>query len=442
MSQALTAMPLRPTRRMLALALALLPVAVLPTLLGGALWPIWASALGGLVLVFAADALLALPVRRLRADVSAPSQLYIGEADETTVALEAAGGSADVHGVLDLDPEWLPTEGARTRLAASPVLRFPLRARRRGALSLDQLWLRWTGPLGLSERRAVLPLHRSVAVVPNLRAVHQAGIRFFSARDPWAGLRVERYVGDGSEFETLREYVRGMDHRAIDWKSSARHRKLLCAEFRAERNHQVVVALDTGHLMSEPLGGMPRLDHAISAALLLSYVSLHTGDRVGLFAFDQRVRAWSAPAGSLGAFSRLEAQSAELEYSSGETNFTLGLAELSTRLARRSLVVLFTDFTDTVTAELMVENVARIARKHLVLFVALRDPALAELSRAEPAALPDVYRAVVADDLLRERDLVLRRIARLGVHCIDALPEHAGPRLIDRYLEVKRRELV
>lgn len=442
MSQALSALPLRPTRRMLAFSLVLLPVALVPTLLGGALWAIWAAALSGLALLFVADALLALPVRRLRAEVTAPAQLYIGESDETTVALEAPGTRARIRGVLDLDPEWLPIPPVVAALVGAPILRFPLRARRRGALVLEQLWLRWTGPLGLSERRAVLPLGRTVAVVPNLRAVHQAGIRFFSARDPWAGLRVERYVGDGSEFETLREYVRGMDHRAIDWKSSARHRKLLCAEFRAERNHQVVVALDTGHLMSEPLGGMPRLDHAISAALLLAYVSLHTGDRVGLFAFDQRMRAWSAPAGSLGAFSRLEAQSAELDYSSGETNFTLGLAELATRLARRSLVVLFTDFTDTVTAELMVENLARIARKHLVLFVALRDPALAALSRQAPDALPDVYRAVVADDLLRERDLVLRRIQRLGVHCIDALPEHAGPRLIDRYLEVKRREMV
>src|SRR5262249_29258585 len=155
-----------------------------------------------------------------------------------------------------------------------------------------------------------------------------------------SGLKVERYLGDGSEFDALREHVPGMDRRAIDWKASARHRALLGREFRAERNHQLVLAIDTGHLMAEPLGGMPKLDHAVNAALLLAYFGLRTGDRVGLFGFDSEVRAFAAPAAGVRAFPRLQRASAALEYGTAETNFTLGLAELSSRLSRRSLVVL------------------------------------------------------------------------------------------------------
>src|SRR5205814_2199952 len=197
--------------------------------------------------------------------------------------------------------------------------------------------------------------------------------------------------------------VPGLDHRAIDWKSSARHRKLLCQEFRAERNHQVVVAVDAGQLMAEPVAGVPKLDHAINAAILLGWFCLRTGDRVGLLGFDERVRTWSEPAGGMHTFHRLQAMSAEIDYRRVETNFTLTMAELSTRLKRRSLVVLFTDFLDTVTAELMIENVTRLARRHLVLFAALDDPSLGTRSHARPRALATLHQPVGGRDCARER---------------------------------------
>jgi uncharacterized protein (DUF58 family) len=281
-----------------------------------------------------------------------------------------------------------------------------------------------------------------VSVVPNLRPVRAAALRFFGSRELVAGVQVERFVGDGSEFDALVEWVPGLDARAISWKASARHRKLLCQEFRAERNHQVILALDTGHLMAEPLGGVPRLDHAVTAALLLAHVSLRLGDRVGLYGFDRAARAWAEPQGGLGSFARLKALSAQLDYSTDETNFTLGLTELSARLRRRSLVVVFTDFVDTVTAELMVENLSRLARRQLVVFVALRDPALEEVALAAPRRLGDVYRSVVASDFVRERERVVARLRRAGVQCVDAAPAEVSARLVNRYLDIKRREAI
>jgi uncharacterized protein (DUF58 family) len=301
--------------------------------------------------------------------------------------------------------------------------------------------LRWTGPLGLIERKAALAIDRTVAVVPNLGAVRAVALRMFADRNFMAGLKVERYLGDGSEFESLHEYVPGLDHRAIDWKASARHRRLLCQEFRAERNHQVVLAVDAGQLMSEPLAGVPKLDHAINAALLLGWFCLRTGDRVGMLGFDEQVRQWSEPAGGMHAFGRLQATSAEVEYRPVETNFTRALAELSTRLRRRSLVVLFTDFLDTVTAQLMIDNVTRLARRHLVMFVAVRDPSLETRSLARPRSLDVLHEAVVAGDFARERHVVLERLRRIGAHCLDATPGDFSMTLVNRYLDLKRREL-
>jgi uncharacterized protein (DUF58 family) len=304
------------------------------------------------------------------------------------------------------------------------------------------LHLRWRGPLGLVERLAVVPVDRPVPVVPNLGAVRAIALRAFANRELMTGLKVERYLGDGSEFESLREYVPGLDHRTIDWKASARHVKLLCQEFRAERNHQVVLALDAGQLMTEPLDGVPRLDHAINASLLLAWMGLRTGDRVGLVAFDERVRTWLSPLGGVHNFPRLQRLTAEITYRPVETNFTLSLAEVTGRLRRRSLIVLVTDFLDTVTAELMVENVLRLSRRHLVLFVTLRDPGIERRALAAPRSLATLQQAVVAEDFVRERQVVIERLRRAGVHCIDATPAQFSVQLLNRYLEIKRRELI
>ena len=291
------------------------------------------------------------------------------------------------------------------------------------------------------ERRVEIAVDKKIGVVPNLGVVRAIALRMFADRSFMAGLKVERYLGDGTEFESLREYVPGLDHRAIDWKASARHRKLLCQEFRAERNHQVVLAVDAGQLMAEPVAGVPKLDHAINAAMLLGWFCLRTGDRVGLLAYDEKVVQWSEPQGGMHTFHRLQALGAEIDYKRVETNYTLTLADLSTRLKRRSLVVLFTDFLDTVTAELMIENVSRLARRHLVLFVAVKDPNLDKRALARPRTLDTLHQAVVATDFMRERNIVLERLRRAGAHCIDATPGDFSMALVNRYIEIKRREL-
>jgi uncharacterized protein (DUF58 family) len=267
-------------------------------------------------------------------------------------------------------------------------------------------------------------------------------LRFLTDREFRAGLRIERYKGDGTEFDSLKEYAPGDDHRSVDWKATARHKKLVARQFRAERNHQVVIAVDTGHLMSEPLAGIPKVDHAINAALLLAYVSLRAGDRVGLATFDSRFGLYVEPKGGLRGFDVLSRMGAQVDYSDRETNFTLGLTSISQRLSRRSLIVVLTDFVDTVSAELMVENLDRLSRRHVVVFVALQDPALEATAAASPLDALALNRAVVAGGLLRDREVVLRRLRRMGLYPVDAAPAQVSTRLINTYLDIKRRERI
>ncbi len=194
-----------------------------------------------------------------------------------------------------------------------------------------------------------------IAVVPNTLARRGEDLALYF-RDALFGAKMQRGWGEGSEFEALREYSPGLDPRYIDWKHSARHREMLVREFRAERNHPIVLAFDTGHLMREPVDDIPRLDHALGSGLLLARVALGAGDLVGLYSFDSRMRYYAPPVRGTQTFRRLQEATAQLHYSAEETNFTLGMAELQARMPRRSLIVLFTDFVDTITAELLLEE--------------------------------------------------------------------------------------
>ncbi|HLL20858.1 MAG TPA: DUF58 domain-containing protein, partial [Kofleriaceae bacterium] len=273
-----------------------IPVSLAGVSIDAKLWTVWLCYVAAAILLTGMDAVLALPKRRMRVTVEAPGQVFIGETTPAKLHVSVPGARTARVGVL---PElasdfaqqaetWvtLAPDGERSGFAHE----IPLAPRRRGEHAIAAVHLRWRGPFGFIEKRLAKPLGTKVAVVPNIGAVRAVALRMFADQSFMAGLKVERFLGDGSEFESLREFVIGLDHRAMDWKASARHRKLLCQEFRAERNHQVVLAVDAGQLMSEPVGGVPKLDHAINASLLLGWFCLRTGDRVGLVGFDERVR--------------------------------------------------------------------------------------------------------------------------------------------------------
>ena len=436
---------IRPTLHAVALFGAGVPVALVAVLIDERLWPIGLTFFGAAVLLMGADAILTPSPRAFRRAVHLPTMLYIGDADVLILDLALPSGrfGARFEAKCDVGELLAPPPDRKGAIAPGEAARieFPLLPKRRGQAAIERLWLRWRGPLGLVTKLHVEALAKTLPAVPNVRAVRTAAAQFFSP-DAFFGIKAQNQQGDGSEFDALRAYMPGLDHRSIDWKHSARHRSLVCKEFRTERNHQIILALDTGYLMSEPMAGIPKLDHAINAGLLLAFLSLKSGDQVGLFAFDSAVRHFAAANGGTHHFARLQRLSSDLAYRHEETNFTLGLTNLMTRLNRRSLVIVMTDFVDTITAELMVENLARLAARHLVVCVTLQDPHLFETVEALPDTLDDVARSVVADGFIRERAVVFERLRRLGVHCLDVTADRIGMELINRYLLIKQRELI
>jgi uncharacterized protein (DUF58 family) len=281
----------------------------------------------------------------------------------------------------------------------------------------------------------------ALRVVPNIRPVTSGQIDV-TVRSTLYGVKDTITRGEGSEFHQLREFVTGMDHRAIDWKRSARHNSLVAKEMRAERNHQIILALDNGYLMRGEIEGLARIDHAINAALSVAWAGGLGGDLVGLYSFDAEPRHFTPPQPGRAVFPLLRSQMAEMSYNTVESNHTLALAHLNGLLSRRSLIVIFSDFADTTTAELLVENLQVLNRMHVILFVTLRDPLLESLQGGKARSLEQLAEAVVAADMLRERQMVLDRLARIGVLCLETAPGKLTPRLLSAYLDIKGRELI
>ena len=410
-------------------------------LLAPSLWQLGIGWLAFVLAISLADAFALLFVR-VEATVECPRVLHLGDGAAATLLLRA-GRPLQAEFVVDVEGPVQPLKAGTVRVTGSEPASCELAISplRRGSVRLPRVWLSIRGPLGLMARIVRRELGVEAAVIPNVAAIKRQALAFM-AQDAPLGVKPQFQKGSGTEFESLREYLPGLDPRGIDWKHSARHCKLLCKEFQTERNHHVVLAIDTGRLMEESLDGIPKLDRGFQALLLLAYVSLKAGDRVGFCAFDARTRAFLAPASGFGVMGRVQNSFAALDYTTEETNFTLALTELSGRLRRRSLVVIVTDFVDTVTAELMIENLGRLARRHLLVFAALGNPAIQRQFEQPPKNMETAARAVLAHELMRERRAVFSRLRRLGVLCIETSADRLDSALISRYLAIKHRDLI
>ena len=435
-----------PTSRAILLAAMGAPLALMLVALAPGAWPLgpaWAIAMAALIFV---DTQMAGDPSEMKIATKAPRLAGIGGGPFAVLvrlgfaparAPRTAEVALEASAILDVKP-------VRREPAIEDGLgetQFEVSADRRGEGALQRAFVRWRGPLGLAWRQNESALDHRIAITADLGSIERYAQRLFS-RTFVHGLKPMRDRGDGSEFDALTKFEQGMDPRLVDWKQSARHLNLLAKEVRAERNHQLCFAIDTGRLMCEPVGGTPRIDRALNAALMLAYVGLKLGDRVSFFGFDARPHLSTGFVSGAGAFGQLRMLTAKLDYSNEETNFTLGLSTLAERLKRRSMVIVFTDFADSVSAELMVENIARLTRRHLIVFVTFRDDELESLRSVRPQTAEDVSRAVIAHQLLYERDVVLTRLRRLGVHIVSTKVDQLGPELVRAYDELRRQESV
>lgn len=314
---------------------------------------------------------------------------------------------------------------------------YRFRPRSRGEHLLGDAHVRILGHLGLVWRQHRVPLRHELLVVPGLAEMRRLRLLGLRERLRRAGLRNIRQRGEGRSFESLREYARGDDPRTIDWKATARRGDLMVREYEVERSQSVVIALDAGRMMTEPIGDRQRLDHAMSSALLLADVASVHGDRVGLFAFADEVLSFLPPRRV--SLERLTRAMAEVDGRLVEPNYPMAFSQLRRGLGRRALVVVFTDVIDASTSHALLAQLTHSAGRHLVLAVAIRNPELQQWAERPVEDDAGAYRRAAAEELLETRAVALARMRQAGVQVADVEPSQVVTEVVNRYLEIKYR---
>ncbi len=390
------------------------------------------------------DYLLAPKVDTLRVSRRPVGSVRLGYPTETTLVV-VNESSRTVRATLR--DAWQPTAGAsdnRHRVRLPPgdrtMLRTPLLPRRRGDLKAFGVTVRVPGPFGLLSRQRTREVPGSVRSLPPFESRKHLPSRLARLRD-LDGRSAVRVRGQGTEFDSLREYVRGDDVRSIDWRASARNRNVVVRTWQPERDKRVVLVLDTSRTSAGRVEDVPRLDSAMDAALLLAALAARAGDRIDFVAGDRRVRARLRSAGARDVAANLQETMADLEPVIAEADWSALAGAVQGFGRQRALVVLLTPLEPSAIEEGLLPVLPALTKHHRVVLASVKDPALDRLA-ATRTTVDEVYDAAAAEQVIVRRDRTAGLLRALGVDIVDADAERLPPALADHYLHLKAQGLL
>lgn len=400
----------------------------------------WLWAVAGLLLVgIAVDLALAGRVADLQLTRTGGTSTRLGQPVEVTL-LATNAGRRRVRGLVR--DAWLPSAGATPRTHRVDIppgerrrLTSTLVPTRRGDRTAAHVTVRALGPLGLAGRQRRHQVPWSVRVLPPFTSRKFLPEKLARLREIDGAVALNRR-GQGTEFDSLREYVDGDDVRSIDWRATARRGDVVVRTWRPERDRRLVCVLDTGRTSAARVGDIPRLDAALDACLLLAAVAARAGDRVDMVAADSVVRASVEGASRNDVLPSLVQAMAPLEPALVESDAQLLVAEVLRRERKRALVVLFTSLDAEPIEQGLLPALSALTSRHTVVLAAVGDPRVAELAgrRGDTEA---VYEAAAAERSLAERRRVIGQLRRRGVLLVDAPADIFASRVADEYLSLK-----
>jgi uncharacterized protein (DUF58 family) len=385
-----------------------------------------------------ADVALAGSVRKLQMSRSGDTRIMLGERGTSTLTITNPGRRT-VRGLVR--DAWQPSLGASGRVQIAipargrAIVTTGMQPTRRGDKAAGKVTVRSVGPLGLGARQAGREVPWTIRVLPPFLSRKHLPEKLARLRT-LDGQHRSLIRGQGSEFDSLREYVIGDDVRSIDWRSSAKRADVVVRTWRPERDRRVVLVLDTGRTSAGRVAGVPRLDAAMDAGLLLAALAARAGDRVDLLAVDRVVRARVVGASRNDVLPMMTDAMALLDPELSESDGGLMASTLLATARQRCLVVLLTDLNSAALELGLMPRINLLASRYRLLVAATADPRLAELASARGDATA-VYQAAAAERARAERARVAALLTRRGVDVVDAPPDQLAPALADAYLTLK-----
>lgn len=391
------------------------------------------------VLVVAVDALRAASPSRIAVERDGDSAVRVG--DQATLRLRLTNRSARrfTGTVRDAWPPSSPTTPRAHVVTISGgdrrVLTTMATPSRRGRCHADTVTVRSLGPWGLAGRQTSRRVPWHLDVMPPFTSRKHLPSKLARLRD-LEGRSVVLHRGQGTEFDSLREYVEGDDVRSIDWRATARAADVMVRTWRPERDRHVFIVIDCGRTAAGRVGDAPRLDAAIEATLLLAALATRAGDQVGVLAWDRRTRGTVQGRSGPDLMASTTSMLAQVPASLVETDWQGLVSEIARRTRHRSLVVLLTAIDPAPTHHGLLPVLSQVTQRHQTVVASVSDPAVATML-SDRSDLTATYRAAAAAGFTRERRAVADVLSRAGVEVVDELPDDLAPALADRYLALK-----
>ena len=425
-------------RLAVALAVGLIPL-VIAGLAGYPAYAVLGAWIGLCLLLVAADVALTASPRSVTVSRRLPRRVRIGEPVPVSVAVHNHGTKMLNAVIRDA---WQPTAGApteRQRLLLPPGERgrvaIPLLPRRRGELVSEFVMIRSRGPLGIAGRQARHSVRGSIRVLPAFSSRKHLPSRLARLRELDGNTSIQ-VRGQGTEFDSLREYVRGDDVRSIDWRATARAGTTMLRTWRPERDRHVVIIIDTGRTAAARVGDGTRVDASLEAALLLAALASRAGDHVHLLMYDRVVRGRVTGVDGAALLPALTDAMAPVHARLVDTDWHGAFAAVRTLTTRPSLIVALTAQDAAESARGFLGAFPNASRATTVLVGSVTDDGISALARRRDSR-EEVYLAAAAERSLRDAENVADAIRRAGGEAIAADPEELPPRIADRYLELK-----
>jgi uncharacterized protein (DUF58 family) len=310
----------------------------------------------------------------------------------------------------------------------------------RGEYAWGDIQVRQLGNLGLAWRDWKIPAKQQVKIYPDLIGLKELAIRLSIENS--GAMRQARRLGNGTEFAELREYRTGEDIRLIDWKATARRDRPVVRVLEPEQEQTLFILLDRGRLMTAKVGGLKRFDYGLNATLSLAMAGLSRGDKVGVAVFDRDISTWIPPERGNQHLSKLIERLTSVQPVLLEPDYLGAVTRVITQHTRRALVVVITDLIDVTASSELLGAMMRLTPRYLPFCVTLNDPQVAQIAHAPTDNVKDTYARAVALDLLGQRQVAFAQLRQRGVLVLDAPCDRLTKELVDRYLQLKARNLL
>lgn len=321
-------------------------------------------------------------------------------------------------------------------------LTYQLRPVKRGEYSFGHINIFVFGPLGFLKRRIQMPEDRMVPVYPSYIQMRKYELIAISNKLTEAGIKKIRRIGHNLEFEQIKKYIAGDDVRTINWKATARRGDLMVNHYQDERMQQIYCLIDKGRVMQMPFKGLTLLDYAINASLVISNIAIKKSDKAGLATFQDKVNTF-LPA------SRVNNQIASIlqvlynqKTSYRESDFSALYSVIRKRVTQRSLLLVFTNFETLFGLQRQLSYLQNLSKRHLVVVIFFENTELKSLIEDTPVTTEGIYQKAVAEKFSYEKRLIVQELRKHGIQSILTSPEKLTINTINKYLELKARNMI